>query len=126
MVFAVPHELNLLAQDKPRRFYHLLFTASAATLLEAAADPQQLGAEVGILGILHAWGHNPLLHPHIHCVIPAGGISTDQAGCVRPRYPFFLPMKVLTCELRGKLIAGLRRLYRRKQLRCAGSCAALA
>ena len=127
VVFTVPHELNLLAQDNPREFYHLLFTATAATLLEIAADPKHLGAEIGILSILHTWGQNLLAHPHIHCVIPAGGISRDHSRWVPPRYPgFFLPVKVLSRVFRGKFIAGLKRLYRRKQLRCAGPSAALA
>jgi hypothetical protein len=127
VVFTVPHELNLLALDNPRPFYHLLFTATAATLLEIAADPQHLGAEIGILSILHTWGQNLLAHPHIHCVIPAGGISPDHSRWVHPRCPgFFLPVKVLSRVFRGKFIAGLKRLYRRKQLRCAGPSAALA
>jgi Putative transposase/Transposase zinc-binding domain len=127
VVFTVPHELNFLAQDNPRQFYHLLFTATAATLLEIAADPKHLGAEIGILSILHTWGQNLLAHPHIHCVIPAGGISRDHTHWVPPRYlGFFLPVKVLGRVFRGKFIAGLKRLYRRKQLRCAGPSAALA
>jgi hypothetical protein len=126
VVFTVPHELNLLAQDNPREFYHLLFTASAATLLEVAADPKHLGAEIGILSILHTWGQNLLPHPHIHCVIPAGGIAPDRGHWVRPRYAFFLPVKVLSRVFRGKFIAGLKRLYRHRQLRCAGPCATLA
>jgi putative transposase/transposase-like zinc-binding protein len=126
VVFTVPHELNLLAQDNPRLFYHLLFTASSATLREVAADPRHWGAQIGILSTLHTWGQNLLAHPHIHCVIPAGGLSTDQARWVHPRFPFFLPVKVLSRVFRGKFMAGLKRLYRRKQLRCAGPCAALA
>ena len=127
VVFTVPHELNLLAQDNPRHFYHLLFTASAATLQEIAANPQHLGAEIGILSILHTWGQNLLAHLHIHCVIPAGGIAPDHRRWVHPPYPgFFLPVKVLSRVFRGKFIAGLKRLYRRKQLRCAGPSAARA
>jgi len=104
-----------------------LFTASAATLLEIAADPKHLSAEIGILSILHTWGQNLLAHPHVHCVIPAGGISRDHTCWVPPRYPgFFLPVKVLSRVFRGKFIAGLKRLYRRKQLRCAGPSTALA
>ena len=64
VVFTVPHELNLLALDNPRQFYDLLFTATAATLLEIAADPKHLGAEIGILSILHTWGQNLLPNPH--------------------------------------------------------------
>src|SRR5437660_1626910 len=126
VVFTVPHELNVLALDNPAVFYDLLFTASAKTLLEIAADPKHLGAEIGVISILHTWGQNLLLHPHIHCVIPAGGLSHDHSHWVRPLYRFFLPVKVLSRVFRGKFCAGLKRLYRRNQLRCAGPAAALA
>jgi hypothetical protein len=126
VVFTAPHELNVLALDNPAVFYDLLFTASAKTLLEVAADPKHLGAEIGVISILHTWGQNLLLHPHIHCVIPAGGLSLDHNRWVRPRYPFFLPVKVLSRIFRGKFCAGLKRLHRRGQLRCAGPAGALA
>src|SRR5580658_10481785 len=126
VVFTVPHELNVLALENPREFYDLLFTASAQTLLEVAADPRHLGAEIGAIGILHTWGQNLLLHPHVHFVIPSGGISPEHTSWVRPRYPFFLPVKVLSRVFRGKFCAGLKRLYRRKQLRCAGPASVLA
>ena len=109
-----------------RLFYDLLFTASAQTLLEIAADPKHLGAEIGVIAILHTWGQNLLLHPHIHCVIPAGGLSLDHRRWLRPRYPFFLPVKVLSRVFRGKFLAGLKRLHRRKKLLCVGPAAALA
>jgi len=126
LVFTVPHELNVLALENPRLFYDLLFTASTQTLLAIASDPKHLGAEIGGIGILHTWGQNLLLHPHIHCVIPAGGLSPDHRQWVRPRYPFFLPVKVLSRVFRGKFLAGLKRLYHRKKLPCAGPAAALA
>jgi hypothetical protein len=126
VVFTVPHELNVLALDNPRLFYDLLFTASAETLLEVAADPKHLGAEIGIISILHTWGQNLLLHPHVHCAIPGGGLSPDQSRWVHSRYSFFLPVKVLSRVFRGKFCAGLKRLYRRKRLRCAGPACALA
>src|SRR6516162_2287785 len=126
VVFTVPHELNVLALNNSRWFYDLLFTASAQTLLEIAADPRHLGAEIGVISILHTWGQNLLLHPHIHCAIPAGGLSPDHTRWVHPRYSFFLPVKVLSRVFRGKFIAGLKRLYQRKQLRCAGPAALLA
>jgi len=125
-VFTLPHELNVLALKNPHLFYDLLFTASAHTLLEIASDPKHLGAEIGVVAILHTWGQNLLLHPHIHCVIPAGGLSLDHRRWVRPRYPFFLLVKVLSRVFRGKFLAGLKRLHRRKQLPCAGPAAALA
>lgn len=126
VVFSTPHELNVLAVDNSRLFYDLLFTASAQTLLEVAADPQHLGAEIGVISILHTWGQNLLLHPHIHCAIPAGGLSPDHTRWIRPRYPFFLPVKVLSRIFRGKFLAGLKRLYRNKKLQCAGPSTALA
>jgi hypothetical protein len=126
VVFTLPHELNVLVLENPRLFYDLLFTASAQTLLEIASDPKHLGAEIGVVAILHTWGQNLLLHPHIHCVIPAGGLSLDHRRWVRPRYPFFLPVKVLSRVFRGKFLAGLKRLHRRKKLQCAGPAAALA
>src|SRR3974377_2479021 len=124
--FPVPHELNGLALENPRLFYDLLFTATAQTLLEIASDAKHLGAEIGVIAILHTWGQNLLLHPHIHCVIPAGGLSLDHRRWLRPRYPFFLPVKVLSRVFRGKFLAGLKRLHRRKKLQCAGPAGALA
>jgi len=126
VVFTLPHELNMLARDNARVFYDLLFSASAQTLLEVAADPRHLGAEIGIISILHTWGQNLLLHPHIHCVIPTGGFSPDHSRWIRPRYPFFLPVKILSRVFRGKFCAGLKRLYRRGRLHCAGPASLLA
>ena len=126
VVFTVPHELNVLALENPRLFYDLLFTASTQTLLEIASDPKHLGAQIGVIAILHTWGQNLLLHPHIHCVIPAGGLSPDHRQWVRPHYPFFLPVTVLSRVFRGKFLAGLKRLHRSKKLQCAGPAATLA
>lgn len=126
VVFTVPHELNVLALENPRLFYDLLFTATAQTLLQIASDPKHLGAEIGVIAILHTWGQNLLLHPHIHCVIPAGGLSPDHRRWVGPRYPFFLPVRVLSRVFRGKFLAGLKRLHRSKKLQCAGPSAPLA
>lgn len=125
VVFTIPHELNQLCQQNPELLYGLLFQASARTLLEVAADPIHLGAEIGFLSILHTWGQNLHLHPHVHCAIPAGGLAPDHTRWVRPRYPFFLPVKVLSRVFRGKFVAGLRRLYRRKKLRLGASLNAL-
>jgi hypothetical protein len=126
VVFTVPHELNVLASENPSLLYDLLFTATAQTLLEIASDAKHLGAEIGVIAILHTWGQNLLLHPHIHCVIPAGGLSLDHRRWLRPRYPFFLPVKVLSRVFRGKFLAGLKRLHGLKKLHCAGPSAALA
>jgi predicted RNA-binding Zn-ribbon protein involved in translation (DUF1610 family) len=126
VVFTVPDELNPLALENLGQFYDLLFAASAQTVIEVAADPRHLGAEIGCLSILHTWGQNLLLHPHIHCVIPAGGLSLDHKRWVHTRYSFFLQVRVLSRVFRGKFIAGLKRLYRRRTLRCEGPAAELA
>lgn len=126
VVFSVPHELNVLALTNARLFYTLLFRASSEAAIELAADPKHLGAEIGMISILHTWGQNLLLHPHIHCLIPAGGLSTDRASWLSPRYPFFLPVRALSKVFRGKFLDGLKRLYRRHKLRCAGPASALA
>ncbi len=118
VVFTVPHELNVLALNNPREFYELLFRASAAAALELAADRKHLGAEIGLVSILHTWGQNLLLHPHVHCVVPAGDLSADHKTWVHPPYPFFLPVKALSRVFRGKFVAGLRRLYGRRKLNC--------
>lgn len=125
VVFTIPHELNPLCQYNPEVLYGLLFQASAATLLEVAGDPKHLGADIGFLSILHTWGQNLLLHPHVHCAIPAGGLSPDHTRWIHPRYPFFLPVKVLSRVFRGKFVAGLRQAYRRKKLRFHGPIADL-
>jgi hypothetical protein len=125
VVFTMPHELNMLALKNQRIIYNLLFKASKAAAIEVAADPRHLGAAIGMLSILHTWGQNLLHHPHIHCVIPAGGISPNRKNWTCPRYRFFLPVKVLSRVFRGKFIAGLKRLYGGKKLRCVGPAASL-
>jgi hypothetical protein len=126
VVFTLPHELGPLALANKKILYALLFRSSAATLLEVAADPKHLGARIGFLSVLHTWGQNLLHHPHVHCVVPAGGLSADHKSWVRPRYAFFLPVKVLSRVFRGKFLAGLRESYRRGELRLPGAIESLA
>lgn len=84
-----------------------MFRASAETLLEIALDPKHLGAEIGFLSVLHTWGQKLLLHPHVHCVIPAGGLSPNHLRWIHPRYHFFLPRHVLSRVFRGKFVDAL-------------------
>jgi predicted Zn-ribbon and HTH transcriptional regulator len=126
VVFTIPHELSWLALHNKKIVYDLLFHASAATLLEIAADPKHLGAEIGFLSVLHTWGQNLQIHPHIHCVIPSGGLSTDHQRWIHPRYSFFLPVKVLSRVFRGKFVAGLKRAFRDGQLLFPGKMKPLA
>ncbi|HEX4129762.1 MAG TPA: transposase zinc-binding domain-containing protein, partial [Pirellulales bacterium] len=85
LVFTLPSALGPLALQNPRAIYGLLLQAAAQTLLEVAANPRHLGAEIGFLAVLHTWGQNLLHHPHVHCVIPAGGIAAGGARWVRCR-----------------------------------------
>ena len=126
VVFTIPHELSWLALRNKKIVYDLLFHASAATLLEIAADPKHLGAEIGFLSVLHTWGQNLQIHPHIHCVIPAGGLSLDHQHWVHPRYAFFLPVKVLSRVFRGKFTAGLKQAFQEGKLLLPGKMKHLA
>jgi Putative transposase/Transposase zinc-binding domain len=125
-VFTFPHDLLPLAYRNGPALYTWLFQASAATLREIAADPRHLGAEIGVLSILHTWGQTLVRHPHVHCVVPAGGFSPDHNQWVHPRYAgFFLPITVLSRVFRGKCVEALRRAYARQELDLGGGCAPL-
>ena len=126
IVFTLPKELSALALRNPAALYGLLFHASAETLLEVARDPQHLGAEIGFLSVLHTWGQNLLHHPHVHCVVPAGGLSLDHSHWIHLRSGFFLPVRVLSRVFRGKFIAGLKRLFRTGKLAITGRISPLA
>ena len=105
VVFTVPEPLTALALQNPQLVYGLLFRAVSQTLLEIAADPRRLGARIGFLAVLHTWSQNLLGHPHIHCVVPAGGLTPDGTRWIHFRRKFFLPVKVLSRMFRGKPIA---------------------
>ena len=125
VVFTLPHELIPLCRRNPKILYDLLFRTSAATMLEVAANPDHLGAEIGFLSILHTWGQNLLLHPHIHCVVPVGGLSVDRTRWVHPKYRFFLPVPVLRHVFRGKFVDGLKRLHRKSKIHFSPTNASL-
>ena len=125
LVFSVPHELVPLMWQNKRQLFSLLFEASAATLLEVSADPKHLGAQTGFLSILHTWGQTLTPHPHIHCVVPGGGLAPDHSRWISPHYSFLLPVKVLSRVFRGKFVAGLRRLFVHDKLRFFGECVPL-
>ncbi len=121
VVCTVPRQLAELMFHNKRLLYGLLFRASADSLLEIAADPKHLGAQIGFLSVLHSWGQNLMHHPHVHCVIPAGGLSPDHKAWVHPRYRFFLPVKALSRVFRGKFVAALKRAYRNGKLCLPGA-----
>ena len=122
VVFTLPHALLPLIYRNSARLYTWLFQTSAATLREVAGDPRHLGAEIGVLSILHTWGQTLVRQPHVHCVVPAGGLSPDHQRWIRPKYSdFFLPVKVLSRVFRGKFVAALRRAYTRDELDLTGA-----
>jgi hypothetical protein len=126
VVFTMPEVLARLALVNKRVVYDLLFKASAATLRQVAANRKRLGAALGGLMVLHTWGQRLPHHPHIHCVVPAGGLSSEGARWVHARPRFFLPIPVLRQVYRGKLVAGLRDAFRDGRLSFPGALAPLA
>ena len=126
VVFTLPRELAPLVLQNRKAVYDLLFRASGETLMEVARDPRHLGAEIGFFSVLHTWNQKLDLHPHVHCVIPAGGLSLDHARWIRSHYRFFLPVKVLSRVFRGKFVAGLKRAFQDGQLCFHGNLALLA
>jgi hypothetical protein len=126
VVFTVPHELAPVAAAHPAVFYNLLFRAVRETLLQVAATPRHLGAQIGGLMVLHTWGQTLELHPHVHVIVPGGGLSPDGTRWISCKPGFFLPVRVLSRLLRGKLLAFLREVYDRGELRWTGGLAPLA
>jgi Putative transposase/Transposase zinc-binding domain len=126
VVFTLPHRLAPLALQNPTLLYGLLLRASAETLLEVARTPRHLGAEIGFFSVLHTWNQKIELHPHVHCVVPAGGLSLDHTRWVPSRSRFFLPIPVLRRVFRGKFVAGLKSAFQHGQLRFSGDLALLA
>jgi predicted nucleic acid-binding Zn ribbon protein len=108
VVFTLPDTFNQLALANKRTVYGVLFEAVAQTLSEVAANSKRLGAKIGFIGILHTWGQNLSLHPHVHCVVPGGGISPDGKW-ISCKPGFFLPVRVLSRVFRGKFIDLLKK-----------------
>lgn len=125
LVFTLPAEIGPLALQNRREIYGALFSAAADTLSTIARDPNHLGAEIGFLMVLHTWGQNLHHHPHVHCVVPGGGLSPDGSRWIPCRAGFFLPVRVLSRLFRGKFIALLEGLYNRGKLSFFGQLASL-
>ena len=125
VVFTLPSALGPMALHNPREVYGLLMRAAAETLLEVAANPIHLGAEVGVLAVLHTWGQNLALHPHVHCVVTGGGLALDESRWIAGRDDYFLPVPILRRVFRGKFLAGLRAAFKRGKLRFPGDLAPL-
>ena len=126
VVFTLPTELAPLALQNQRAIYGALFAATAATLKTIAADPKHLGADIGFIAVLHTWGQTLTHHPHLHCVIPGGGLSPDGADWISCRNGFFLPVRVLSQLFRGKMLAALQEHFAADRLQFHGALSELA
>ncbi len=126
VVFTLPRHLAPLVLQNKKVIYDLLFRTSAETLLEVARDPQHLGAEIGFFSVLHSWTQKLEFHPHVHCVVPAGGLSADGTHWIKPRYDFFLPVEVLGAVFRGKFHEALKRTFHDGKLNFHGDLKLLA
>ncbi len=126
VVFTLPREVAPLALQNKLVIYNLLFQASAETLLEIARDPRHLGAEIGFFSVLHTWNQRLQHHPHVHCVLAAGGLAPDHSHWISSHRSFFLPVKVLSRVFRGKFVAGLRTAFREGKLQFHGHLIPLA
>jgi Putative transposase/Transposase zinc-binding domain len=126
VVFTLPRELAPLALQNKKVIYDLLFRTSAETLLEVARDPRHLSAQIGFFSVLHTWNQKLQHHPHVHCVLPAGGLAADHGRWIRSRRSFFLPVKVLSRVFRGKFVQALKRAFSEGQLGFHGTLKLLA
>ena len=115
VVFTIPDTLNTIAYQNQRAVYNILFKSVAETLTELAADKKHLGADIGFTSILHTWGQNLMHHPHIHCIVPGGGLNS-LGKWVYSGKKFFIPVKVLSRKFRGKFLFYLKQAYRDGQL----------
>jgi Putative transposase/Transposase zinc-binding domain len=115
-VFALPAAIGAMAFQNKAKVYGLLFKAAAETLIAIAADRKHLGAEIGVLAVLHTWGQNLHHHPHVHCVVPGGGISPDGKRWIASKLGFFLPVRVLSRLFRRLFLEGLAAAFEAGEL----------
>jgi predicted Zn-ribbon and HTH transcriptional regulator len=125
IVFTVPDLLNPLALRNQKVIYDILFKAASRALLALSKDPKHLGAEIGFISILHTWGQNLMDHPHLHCLVPGGGLSLDGKRWISSRGGFFIPVKVLSRLFRGKFLFYLKEAYRGGKLKFVGEIRSL-
>jgi hypothetical protein len=116
VVFTVPEQIAAIAYQNKREIYCILFKATAQTLLTIGGDPKHLGAEIGFFAVLHTWGSNLLHHPHLHCVVPGGGLSPDRTQWISCRDGFFLSVRVLSRLFRRLFLEYLLKAFDAGQL----------
>src|SRR2546429_1188128 len=111
IVFTLPAAISAIAYQNKPKVYGLLFTAAAAVLSAIAADPKHLGASIGVTAVLHTWGQNLQHHPHVHCIVPGGGLSPDGKRWIACKPSFFLPVRVLSRLFRRLFLQGLEAMH---------------
>jgi hypothetical protein len=121
VVFTIPSELNPLVSMNRKVMYDLLFRSVSETLMELANDPKHLGAKIGAIGILHTWGQNLMDHPHVHCIVTGGGLSSDSSRWISCRKGFFLPVKVMSALFKGKFLDHLKHCFKKGDLAFPGT-----
>ena len=126
IVFTLPAALGAIAYHNKAKVYGLLFKAAAETLITIAADKKHLGAGIGVTAVLHTWGQNLSHYPHVHCIVPGGGLSPDGSRWVSCRPGFFLPVRVLSRLFRRLFLEGLAALHAAGDLQFFGDFASLA
>jgi hypothetical protein len=117
VVFTLPEEIAAIAYQNKKVVYDILFRATSETLSTIAADPKHLGAEIGFFAVLHSWGQNLMFHPHLHCVVPGGGLSPDGSRWIPCRQGFFLPVPVLSRLFRRLFLELLEKAFDDGQLK---------
>jgi hypothetical protein len=127
LVFTLPHELGPLCLQNKKVMYDLLFKAVSQTLLELTRDVKHLGADIGLISVLHTWGQNMQEHPHLHCIMPAGGLSFDREHWVHvsDKNNFFIAGKVLAKKFRGKFLDMLKQAREKGELDFYGKLASI-
>jgi len=126
LVFTLPDILNNLIMQNKKVIYSILFKAVKQTLLESTKNPDNLGADVGIIAVLHSWGQNLMLHPHLHCIITGGGLSFDKKSWISSKKGFLIPSRILSKLFCGKFLFYLKKLYRKNKLTFYGETEYLA
>jgi hypothetical protein len=120
VVFTLPASLNPLILRNKKETYDVLFKASSETLKEVAANKKNMGASLGFIGVLHTWGQNLMDHPHIHYIVPGGGLSEDKKQWIKCKSKYLLSVKILSIVFQGKFLSALEKLYDEGELKLEG------
>lgn len=127
LVFTIPHELNPLCLQNKKVMYRILFKAASETILELTKDTKHLGADTGLISVLHTWGQNMMEHPHLHTIMPAGGLSFDKEHWIHTdkKNKFFIHHKIISAKFKGKFMDFTQQAYEKKELSLKGDNASL-